>query len=198
MNPYIKHTAFLLTLFNPVSVFAQTQLQDGSTYSIGGSWSPYLVGGLIGILTWLTFYFSEHPIGASSFYATVAGLIGKALAPQHTNKLPYYRENPPRINWGFWFVLATIFGSALAAALSGELSLHGLPVMWSEQYGPDSGLGYASLSFAGGLMMAFGARLAGGCTSGHGLSGTLQLNISSWVAVICFFVGGLVTIRLIY
>lgn len=198
MKPYIKHAAFLLTLCISVSAFAQTELQDGSAASSGGSWSPYLTGGLIGILTWLTFYFSERPIGASSFYATVAGLIGKAVAPQHTDKLPYYRENPPRITWEFWFVLAIIFGSALAAALSGELSLHGLPVMWSERYGADSGLGYASLSFVGGLMMAFGARLAGGCTSGHGLSGTLQLNISSWVAVICFFVGGLITIRLIY
>jgi uncharacterized membrane protein YedE/YeeE len=154
--------------------------------------------GLIGILTWLTFYFSEHPIGASSFYATVAGFIGKAVAPRHTHKLPYYRENPPRLKWEFWFVLAIILGSALAAASSGELALQGLPLMWIEQYGPDSGLGYASLSFVGGVLMAFGARLAGGCTSGHGLSGTLQLNISSWVAVICFFLGGLITIRLIY
>jgi uncharacterized membrane protein YedE/YeeE len=198
MKPYIKHTAFVVMLFSSVSLFAQTPLQDGSTYSIGGSWSPYVAGGLIGILTWLTFYFSEHPIGASSFYATVAGFIGKAVAPQHTDKLPYYRENPPRITWEFWFVLAIILGSALAAASSGELALQGLPLMWIEQYGPDSGLGYASLSFVGGVLMAFGARLAGGCTSGHGLSGTLQLNISSWVAVICFFLGGLITIRLIY
>lgn len=88
MNPYIKPTVFLLTLFNPVSVFAQTQLQDGSTYSIGGSWSPYLVGGLIGLLTWLTFYFSEHPIGASSFYATVAGLNREGSCP------PAYRQAP--------------------------------------------------------------------------------------------------------
>jgi len=198
MKPSITHAAFVLTLFSSVSLFAQDPLQDGSTYSIGGSWSPYVAGGLIGILTWLTFYCSEHPIGASSFYATVAGFIGKAVAPQHTDKLPYYRENPPRINWEFWFVLAIILGSVLAAASSGELALRGLPLMWVEQYGPDSGLGYASLSFVGGVLMAFGARLAGGCTSGHGLSGTLQLNISSWVAVICFFVGGLVTIRLIY
>jgi uncharacterized protein len=198
MKPSITLTTLVVTLFSAVSLAAQTPLQAGSTESIGGSWSPYVAGGLIGILTWLTFYCSERPIGASSFYATVAGLIGKAVAPRHTDNLTYYKENPPRISWEFWFVLAIILGSALAAASSGELALHGLPRMWIEQYGPDSGLGYASLSFVGGVLMAFGARLAGGCTSGHGLSGTLQLNISSWVAVICFFVGGLVTIRLIY
>jgi uncharacterized membrane protein YedE/YeeE len=40
------------------------------------------------------------------------------------------------------------------------------------------------------MLMAFGARLAGGCTSGHGISGTLQLNLASWITVMCIFVGG--------
>ena len=44
--------------------------------------------------------------------------------------------------------------------------------------------------FAGGALMAFGARLAGGCTSGHGISGTLQLGVGSWIALLCFFAGG--------
>jgi uncharacterized membrane protein YedE/YeeE len=45
--------------------------------------------------------------------------------------------------------------------------------------------------FGGGLLMAYGARLAGGCTSGHGISGTLQLNPGSWITVICLFIGGI-------
>lgn len=40
-------------------------------------------------------------------------------------------------------------------------------------------------------LMAFGARFAGGCTSGHGISGALQLNVGSWIAVVCFFIGGI-------
>ena len=46
--------------------------------------------------------------------------------------------------------------------------------------------------------MAFGARLAGGCTSGHGISGTLQLNVASWIAVICFFIGGAIVANLMF
>ncbi len=46
--------------------------------------------------------------------------------------------------------------------------------------------------------MAFGARTAGGCTSGHGISGALQLSVGSWVALICFFVGGIGTAMLLY
>jgi len=52
--------------------------------------------------------------------------------------------------------------------------------------------------FAGGILMAFGARMAGGCTSGHGISGTLQLNVASWIAVICFFIGGVALANLIF
>ena len=46
--------------------------------------------------------------------------------------------------------------------------------------------------------MAFGARMAGGCTSGHGISGTLQLSVGSWIAVVCFFVGGIATALLMF
>ena len=46
--------------------------------------------------------------------------------------------------------------------------------------------------------MAFGARLAGGCTSGHGISGTLQLSVGSWIALVCFFIGGAATAMLMF
>lgn len=197
MKSVVKYAALVLTLLQSANLSAQTQSSD-TMYPAGGDWSPYVAGALIGILTWLTFYFSEQPVGASSFYATVAGFIGKALAPKHTQKLAYYQEHPPEINWEFAFVVAIVFGSALAATLSGEFSLRGLPHMWTDHYGDDSGLRYALLSFAGGALMAFGARLAGGCTSGHGISGTLQLNVSSWISVICFFIGGVIAVQFIY
>ena len=51
----------------------------------GAAWSPYLVGALIGVLTWLTFLFSDKPLGASTAYARVAGMLGKLVAPRHTD-----------------------------------------------------------------------------------------------------------------
>jgi uncharacterized protein len=51
---------------------------------------------------------------------------------------------------------------------------------------------------AGGAIMAFGARMAGGCTSGHGISGTLQLAVGSWISVICFFIGGIAVAMMMY
>lgn len=163
-----------------------------------GAWNPLLVGALIGVLAWFTFYFSAKPIGASSFYATVTGFILKLVAPASLKKLEYYREHPPKVNWEFLFVLSAIAGAFLAALSGGEFSVQTLPKMWSDHFGSESLPKYAAVSVAGGALMGFGARMAGGCTSGHGISGTLQLAVSSWIALVCFFVGGALAIRLIY
>lgn len=169
---------------------------DARSYP-GAAWSPYLVGAGIGVLSWLTFYFSDKPIGASSFYATVAGMIGRSIAPKHTDDLDYFKSNPPKLNWEFAFVLSAVAGAAVAALTGGGFINEWVPEMWRARFG-DSLLLRAAFAFGGGALMAFGARLAGGCTSGHGISGTLQLNVASWIAVICFFIGGAVVANLLF
>jgi uncharacterized membrane protein YedE/YeeE len=155
----------------------------------GPAWSPYLVGAAIGVLCWLTFYFSDKPIGASSFYAQLAGFLGKLIAPRHTDSLTYFKDEPPSVSWGFVFVVAIIVGGAIAALKGGEFANQWLPPIWEARFGDSVAL-RAVVAFSGGMLMAFGARLAGGCTSGHGISGTLQLNVASWITVICLFVAG--------
>lgn len=156
----------------------------------GPAWSPYVVGAGIGVLSWLTFYFSDKPIGASTFYAQVSGFIGKLFAKRHTESLAYFKDNPPRVGWEFVFVLSTILGGAIAALTGGEFVNEWLPPMWEARFGNSIPF-RATVAIGGGVLMAFGARLAGGCTSGHGISGTMQLNVASWISVICFFIGGI-------
>jgi len=163
----------------------------------GAAWSPYLVGAGIGILSWFTFYFSDKAIGASSFYATLAGAVGKLIAPRHTASLKYFRENPPKLDWAVVFVGCAILGSFLAAFTGGEITNEWLHPMWVAHFG-DSLFLRGAIGFTGGVLMAFGARLAGGCTSGHGISGTMQLNVGSWITVAFMFAGGIVTALLLY
>lgn len=187
----------MLTLFaTVVDAFAIDPALDARSYA-DPAWSPYLVGAGIGVLSWLTFYVSDKPIGASSFYATVAGFIGKAVAPRHIERLDYFKSNPPKLNWEFVFVIAAIGGAALAALTGGGIVNEWVPAMWSARFG-DSTFLRAVFALGGGALMAFGARMAGGCTSGHGISGTLQLNLASWIAVICFFIGGAVIANLMF
>ncbi len=178
----------VITVF-PMCLANAAEAVDARSYP-GPAWSPYVVGACIGVLSWLTFYFSDKPIGASSFYATVAGFIGKLFAKRRIESLAYFKQNPPRIGWEFVFVLMAIVGGSIAALTGGEFVNEWIPPMWEARFGDSIAL-RASVAFGGGVLMAFGARMAGGCTSGHGISGTMQLNVASWIAVICFFVGGI-------
>ena len=69
--------------------------------------------------------------------------------------------------------------------------------MWAERFGESVWL-RLSVGFLGGGLMAFGARMAGGCTSGHGISGAMQLSVGSWIALLGFFVGGIATAMLLF
>jgi uncharacterized membrane protein YedE/YeeE len=184
----------MLELIAPIWIIGEV---DPLQYP-GPAWSPYIVGALIGVLSMLTFYFSNKPLGASTAYARVAGSIGLQVAPGHTRSLKYFKDNPPKVGWELMLVLAVVAGSFLAAWMGGELTGKFLPAMWQERFGSDSYLLRGVVALVGGVLMAFGARMAGGCTSGHGISGTLQLAIGSGVSAICFFIGGIVTAMLMY
>lgn len=196
MKPFVLLGALCLAL-SPVVAFAAEPGTDPRAYS-GPAWSPYLVGALIGVLSMLTFYFSDKPLGASTAYARIAGLLGLAVAPQHTKSLTYYQKNKPVVDWEVMLVLGAILGAFLAAWHGGELTGEWLPAMWAARFGEGSLTLRLAAALFGGVLMAFGARLAGGCTSGHGISGTMQLSVGSWIAVICFFAAGIATAMLLF
>lgn len=163
----------------------------------GPAWSPYLVGAFIGILSMATFYFSDKPIGVSTGFARISGLIGKLVAPRHTTSLKYFDDNKPKVEWEVMLIVGVLIGAFIAATTGGELTGRWIPPMWDARFG-SSVLLRLTAAFFGGALVAFGARLAGGCTSGHGISGTLQLSVGSWIAVICFFLGGIATAMMMY
>ena len=113
------------------------------------------------------------------------------VAPRHTESLKYFQDTKPKIDWEVMFVFGAIGGAFLAAWHGSELTGEWLPPMWEARFGASSLPLRLAITFAGGAFMAFGARLAGGCTSGHGISGALQLSVGSWVALVCFFIGGM-------
>ncbi|MHB8948679.1 MAG: YeeE/YedE thiosulfate transporter family protein [Rhodoferax sp.] len=162
-----------------------------------GAWSPYLVGMLIGLLSMATFYFSNKPLSVSTAYARLAGLVGKLFAKGHTENLKFYQDTKPKIEWGVMLVLGILLGAFIAAVTGGEFTAAWVPALWEQRFGPDVALRLA-VAFVGGAILAYGARLAGGCTSGHGISGALQLSVSSWIALVCFFVASVATAHVLY
>ncbi|MCB9940625.1 MAG: YeeE/YedE family protein [Planctomycetaceae bacterium] len=192
-------TAILAIASFPTIALAQEEAITTEAYS-GPAWSPYLVGALIGILSMFTFYFSKHPLGASTAYARIAGFIGQGVAPKHTNQLKYFADNKPKIGWELMLVVGVVVGGFLAAFSGGEFTGRVVPELWQQRFGEGTASTLLRIvaAFSGGVLMAFGARLAGGCTSGHGISGTMQLSVGSWITAGCMFIGGIATAMLMF
>lgn len=174
---------------------------DVSTVEIGfwdmKRWSPYWVGIGIGILSWIAFVLSDKPIGVSTAYAQTSGMIEKALQGRQVEEKAYYREYVPQISWTWMLVVGLVVGAFVSAVTSGDFRLEWVPALWEGKFGYSPIVRWTA-AFSGGVVLGIGARWADGCTSGHGISGTLQLIVSSWIAVICFFIGGIVIARMIY
>ena len=160
-------------------------------------WSPYLVGMGIGILSWFTFLISKKAIGCSTAFARTSGMIEKLFKGSKVENKLYYQHTKPVVEWQWMLVVGIVIGSFISSTLSGGFEWQMIPPVWAEAFGSNP---YLRIIFAliGGIFLGFGARWAGGCTSGHGISGTMQLAVSSWIAAICFFIGGIATAFLIF
>jgi len=192
-----------LCAWSPLGVAAETDDAASETPSSGGSvltmprWSPYAVGIGIGVLSWLAFLLSDKPLGCSTAFARSAGMFERLARGKKVDEKPYYQQFKPAIDWEWMLVFGILVGALAAALLSGTFELQWVPSKWQAAVG-SSGMVRWLVALFGGICIGFGARWAGGCTSGHGISGTLQLAVSGWIAAAGFFVGGIATAMLLY
>jgi uncharacterized membrane protein YedE/YeeE len=161
------------------------------------SWSPYIVGAGIGVLIWTSFLLSDRPLGCSTAYAKTAGMVESAISHKKTEKMLYYQKFTPKVDWQWMLIIGVVIGAFLSAFLSGTFKVLVVPPLFASVFGTDP-IMRSLVALFGGILMGIGARWAGGCTSGHGISGTLQLSVASWVAAICFFAGGILIAGFIY
>ncbi|MEX2490569.1 MAG: YeeE/YedE thiosulfate transporter family protein [Nitrospirales bacterium] len=161
-------------------------------------WSPYAAGIGIGILSWLSFLISGKPIATSTTFARAGGMIENLITGGKAEQRSYFKKIKLEINWQWMLVVGIVAGSFLSAIISGDFQIGvWVPSLWASAFG-DSAFLRVLVALAGGVILGFGARFAGGCTSGHGISGTLQLAVSSWISAIFFFIGGIIAAHLIY
>jgi len=104
------------------------------------------------------------------------------------------------INYSFIFVLAMVAGAFLSSRLGGpkptELD-RSTPEVWRQRFGQNPTFRYVTVFFAGVLVL-FGSRLAGGCTSGHMMSGMMQTSLSGYLFAFGAFAAGIPAAVLVY
>ncbi|KAK2177718.1 hypothetical protein NP493_583g02032 [Ridgeia piscesae] len=143
------------------------------------SWPPSVAGVIVGLLQLFIIISVGDTLGGSSAYVTIVSqwVVTKRLQ----ERFPYMANARCGIGnwWQVSYVLATVIGASLSA-------------MSSNSIGDEKGVTIAT-AITGGILLLFGARLAAGCTSGHGLSGMALLYWLSIVAVPAMFAGGIGT-----
>jgi hypothetical protein len=150
---------------------------------------PYLAGALLGVVLFASFYVTGGGLGASAALSRVQTGILDWLAPAHVDRVAYFAELAGGSRSAFAhssvFMLA---GTLLGGFASG---LWNRRVRVETRKGPriSTPLRWA-LALAGGAVMAYGARLARGCTSGQALSGGAVLSVGSWAFMFAIFAGG--------
>lgn len=174
-----------------------------SNFFTKSTWSPYLVGVLVGILGVLSVVVTTAVLGkgkflgASTTYVRASGLIEKSVAPDHVSNNKYFQSKKVKVDWQMMFVFGIFLGALISSLTGKSFKSEKIPPMWQERFG-SSVSKRAIVAFLAGIIAMFGARLAGGCPSGHGLSGLMQLSVSGFVALICFMIGGIITAKLLY
>jgi uncharacterized protein len=162
------------------------------------AWSPYVAGIVIGLLQIPAFLIIETALGASSSYVTVGGLIASWIDPSIL-KIGYVARHVAATGKNWWqvaLVVGVAVGAFMSVKLSGALRLPISPI-WKRALGSASPSKRYAIAFIGGFVMLLGARIADGCTSGHGLSGMAQLAVGSTVAVAAMFAGGIAAATLL-
>jgi len=171
------------------------------------------VAGLVIALITLGLALAGKRFGISSSYEALCTIAGGNVMAR------YFQFDWKKDGWRLVFVFGSILGGALAAlylqgsapAISDSTVAHlqelgisydaaksaGKEFMPTELFVWNSPKGIL-IGIIGGMLIGFGARWAGGCTSGHAITGMAQLQLPSLITVIGFFIGGLIMTHLLF
>ncbi len=156
-------------------------------------WSWWIAGGLLGLYAIIQYWISNQQLGCSLAYGNISRYLpGSRLF----NSGEFSTPN----NWRLWFIIGIPLGSFIAhiTSIDNSFSFSLSMGQMYEQIMPENFVGKILYLIFGGFTMGYGARVAGGCTSGHVIAGCSLINPISFLAGALFFVGGLVTVQLLF
>lgn len=158
-------------------------------------WSPYAVGFFIGLLALGSLLIFHKILGTSTTFVKLSALFWALVDPSHFQNNAYYQQylnDKPWIDWQSMLVIGIFIGAYLSRrASAGQASILQPTTSQISSKGPMA-------AYAGGILVMLGARLAGGCTSGHAISGGFQLAVSGWLFMVGVFAVGIPTAWILY
>ncbi|MCL1990791.1 MAG: YeeE/YedE family protein [Defluviitaleaceae bacterium] len=163
----------------------------------------YLLGAALGVLAILSTLATTYLLGRTNFLGTsttfvrAAALIERLFLGETVYESTYYSQIGLRVDWQFMLVIGITIGALISSLSNKTFKIEFIPPIWKERYG-NSVAKRGLFAFIGGIFAMYGARLAGGCPSGHGISGFMQLSVSGFMALFIFFVFGALIAQIMY
>jgi uncharacterized membrane protein YedE/YeeE len=145
---------------------------------------------LLNAIIFLTATFNR-PIGASTTYPYLADLLTGTTSNDYFTKI----QTPG--NWELIFLSGAFLAGLIISLLKKDFKITLIHSNWGKYKGTSS-IKRIIWSFIGGFLLIIGARIAGGCTSGHIISGGMQLAISSLLFAVFVFAALLITGKIFY
>ena len=137
-------------------------------------------------------------LGVSRNYVVMDNIILRALGSSDLSRdNSYLSSYPSGLDWLFMLAIGLVLGGFIAALLTGGINTRRVPRLWASRFGNSTAARFGA-AFAGGFMLLLGARIAGGCTSGHVLSGVAQLSLAGIIFGATIMGSGILTARLLY
>lgn len=168
------------------------------TYIRKELWSPYIAGALLGIVGVLAVWLSDSLLGASGAFENLAGILGKAVAPEAFDTMYFNFIMPAEITWGVVLLFGIILGGFIGALSSRTFKLRAMDDdQWKKIFGPQVWKRWVLL-FVGAIILEYGAGIAGGCTSGLAISGGMLLAPAAFLFIGAMFMSGILTTLVIY
>lgn len=150
------------------------------------------LGGLLLVAVWLF-----QPLGVSTQYVRAVGGLCSLAAPDLAGGNAYFQAEKLVFGYAEMLVIGIPIGAWIVALLSRRRTSESVPEPWRSRFGSSRARRFLA-AFAGGALLLFGARLAGGCTSGHILSGVSQLAVSSVLFFVATFATAVLVARVLY
>jgi hypothetical protein len=158
-------------------------------------WSPYVAGAGLGVVAMFALLLSDQLPGSSGAFQNVAAFIAQPLFPEN---FFFNFLMPAAITWQVWLMIGMFIGALVSALLAGVWKLDANPdTQWKAVFGPQPWKRWV-MAFVGGIVLEFAAGIAGGCTSGLAISGSVQLAPAAFLFIPGMFIGGIPTAMLFY
>jgi uncharacterized membrane protein YedE/YeeE len=138
-----------------------------------------------------------QPLGVSTQYVRAVGGMCALASHEVAGGNAYFQAERLVFGYAEMVVIGIPLGALLVASLARRTTSEAVPEPWRSRFGNSRGLRFAA-AFVGGVLLLFGARLAGGCTSGHILSGVSQLAVSSVLFFAATFGTAVLVARALY